>query len=108
MLLVGLDAPGIVEHVEVVEEDALFDPLAAGVVPVREPIDHHVVLDRLPQIERLDGDALDLEAQGIALPGDAQVEALDHVLEAERPAEVGAQRQPDVTHRFGHGGLTHR
>ena len=61
-------------------------------VPVREAIDHHVVFHRLAQIEGLDGHALDVEAQRVAVERDAQVEPLDHLLEAERPAEVRPQR----------------
>src|SRR5205814_522060 len=108
VLLVGLDTPRIVEDVEVIQDDALLNPLAAGVIPVRQPIDDHVVLAGLAQLERLDGDALDVEEQRVALPGNAKVEPLEHVLEAERPAEVGPERQSDATRDLGHAILTRK
>ena len=60
-------------------------------VPVRQPVDDQVVLAGLLQVERLDGHALDLEAHGVAADGDAQIELAHDVLEAQRPADVGAQ-----------------
>src|SRR5947207_1456330 len=59
VLLHRLHRPGVVEHVQAVHEDGLLDPLATGVIPVRQPVDDEVVLDRLAQVEGLDGDALD-------------------------------------------------
>jgi hypothetical protein len=74
VLLVRLDRPRVVEDVRVVHHDRLLDPLAAGEVPVRQAVDDQVVLHRLAQVERLDRDALDLEAQRVAARRDPQVE----------------------------------
>jgi hypothetical protein len=93
VLLVGLHRPRVVEDVEAVHQDGLFDPLAAGVVPVGQPVEDDVVLARLAQIERLDRDALRGDADGVALPGDREVELGEDLLVADRPADVGAQRQ---------------
>ena len=105
VLLHRLHRPRVVEDVEAVHQDGLLDPLAAGVIPVGQPVDDQVVADVLAQVERLDGHAVDLDAHLIALPVDDQIEALDELLVTDRPADVGAQRQPDPAGHVGHVNL---
>src|SRR5205823_1791149 len=84
-----------------VHHDRLFYPLAAGVVPVGEAVEHHVVLAWLAQVERLDGDAIDLDADRVALELD-RAESLDDLLVTNRPADVGPEREPDLPRDVAH------
>src|SRR5262249_29869757 len=99
---------------QAIHDHGLFDPLATGVIPVGQSIDHDIVATRLAQIERLDRHALDIDADGVALPRDREIEALYDLLGADRPADVGAEREPDpasdVWHVDLHGRpmLSHR
>ena len=92
VLLHRLQRPRVVEHVEAVHDDGLLDPLAAGMEPVGEAVEDHVVADRLAQEERVDGDAFDVEVDAVAADRDAEVQPLDDLLEAAGPADVGAER----------------
>ena len=96
VLLVRLDRPRVVEDVEAVHEDGLLDPLAAGVYQCVSRSMTTSYLHGLAQVERLDRHALDLEAHGVAAHRSDEVEPLQHLLEADRPADVGAERQTDV------------
>ncbi|PJB34224.1 MAG: hypothetical protein CO108_28800 [Deltaproteobacteria bacterium CG_4_9_14_3_um_filter_63_12] len=91
MLLHRLDGPGVVEHIEVIEDDGLLDPLAARVEPVREPIEHDVVLARLAHVERLYADALHLDPDLVWAIGDGQIEAPNNLLVTARPTDISTQ-----------------
>jgi len=71
---------------------------------VGQSIDHDVVLDRLLQVVRLDRHALHVEAHGVSVHRDAEIEALHQVLVTERPADVGAEGETDIANDFGHTG----
>jgi hypothetical protein len=103
VLLVRLHRPRVVEDVDAVQDHGLLDPLAAEVVPVRQPVDHHVVLRRIVQPEGIDGHARDLEAHRVAPDLEAQVELLDDLLVADRPADVGSEREPDLARDLSQG-----
>ena len=59
------------------------------------------------QVERLDRHATDVESDGVALPRDRQFKALEDFLEADRPADVGTERESDVTGDLGHSASPH-
>ena len=70
---------------------------------MRQAVDDEVVAARLAQVEGLDRDPLDGEADDVVADRQRQVELADELLVADRPAQVGAQRQTDpagdVSHR---------
>src|SRR5206468_3538602 len=51
--------------------------------------------------ERFDGDALDLDADRVALELD-RAESLDDLLVTNRPADVGPEREPDLPRDVAH------
>ena len=73
-----------------------------------EPVDDDVVARRLAQVERLDRHPLDLEAHRVASDRQRQVEPLDDLLVADRPADVGAERQSDAASDGDHVRRLHR
>jgi len=91
VLLVRLQRPGIVVDVQIVHQYRGLDPLAAGRVPMRQAVDHHVVAHRLAQLERLDSDPLATDTRGHAVDRDRQRQPFQQRLVADRPADVGAQ-----------------
>ena len=91
MLLHRLEREGVVEQVDVVHERDLLQPLARDVVPVRQPVDDEAVAAGLAQVERLDGDALDVVAVGVAAHLQRRVEPADQRLERARPVLLGAR-----------------
>ncbi len=105
LLLHRLDRPGVVEDVEPVHQDRLLDPLPAGVVPVGEPVEDHVVATGLAQVEGLDRDPLDLEPDPVAADRQGQIEGLDEFLEEDRPVQVGAQGKAYPADDVSHPGL---
>ena len=102
-LLHRLDRPRVVEHVEVVEQDRLLDPLARIGVPVRQAVENDVVATLGAQVEGLDRDAIDLEANLFATDLQRRIPAPEDVLVALRPAEVRAEGEADASDG-GHGG----
>ena len=74
VLLVGLHRPRVVEDVDAVHDDGLLDPLAARAEPMRQPVDHEVVLHGLAQVEGLDRHALDVERDRVLADGDREIE----------------------------------
>jgi hypothetical protein len=95
VLLHGLERERAVEQVHVVHQRDLLQPLARDVVPVGEPVDDEVVAGRVAQVERLDGDPLDVE--GVLLPraGAHRSHAAHDRLEGGGPVLLGAEQQPD-------------
>ena len=91
MLLHGLDRPGVVIDVQVVTEYRFLDPLSRRVIPVRQSVDDDVVLAGLPQVERLDADALDRELLRFAADINREIELLQQRLVADWPADIGAE-----------------
>jgi hypothetical protein len=70
---------------------------------VGEPVDHQVPGDPVLQVERLDRHPLAVQLHLVAAQRDLQVQAGEDLLERHRPADVGAQRQPDAAGDVCHG-----
>jgi hypothetical protein len=62
-----------------------------------EPVDDDIVFAVLMQIEGLDHHALDRETDGVPVHVDGEVELLHDRFEAERPTDVGAERESDLS-----------
>jgi hypothetical protein len=69
---------------------------------VREAVDHDVVAHGLAQVERLDRHAAHFEPHRVALVRDRELQPPRDLFEADRPADVGAERKPDLTGDVGH------
>ena len=95
VLLHALERERAVEQVHVVHERDLLEPLARHVVPVREPVDHQVVAGLVAQVERLDGDPLDVEGVLVARARADRPQPLHDRLERLGPVLLGAEQQPD-------------
>jgi len=70
---------------------------------VGETVDDEVVAARLAQVEGLDRDPLDGEAHDVVAHWEREVEAPHHLLVADGPAHIGAQRQTDPAGDVSHG-----
>ena len=95
VLLHGLEGERRVEQVDVVHQGDLLEPLARHVVPVREPVDHQVVLGHVAQGERLDGHPLGLDQMvRPAAVGDGP-HGPHQGLQRDGPVVLGAEQQAD-------------
>jgi hypothetical protein len=64
---------------------------------MRQAIDHHIVTTRLMDLERLDGDSIGRQPDGALGRGDLQIQPLQDLLKADRPTQIGSQRQANAT-----------
>ena len=62
-----------------------------------QSIDYDVVLARLPEIERLDADALDRKIDLVTVNVELEVELLQQGLVTNGPADVSAERQANAS-----------
>jgi hypothetical protein len=76
----------------VVHQRDLLQPLARDVVPVRKPVDHQVVAGLGAQVERLDGDSLDVEPVLLATAGAHRPHPAHDRLEGGGPVLLGAEQ----------------
>jgi hypothetical protein len=77
----------------------LISLLAAG--GVEHALQIRLELRRILEPERVDRHARDLEAQRVAPDLRREVELLDDLLVADRPADIGSEREPDLARDLG-------
>ena len=82
-----------------------FDESAAALTELQaliQAIEDDVVRAGLAEVERLDRHPLDLETDGIAADRKSEIQILEDLFVADRPAEVGTQRKSDTANHFSH------
>ncbi|MEE8366739.1 MAG: hypothetical protein V3S30_00345 [Thermoanaerobaculia bacterium] len=67
-----------------------------------EPVEYYIELAALIQIERLNAHSLGLEVHFIRPYPEGQIKSLQNFFEADRPAQVSAERETDHTGDFWH------
>ena len=105
VLLHGLERERIVEQIGAVHQRGLLQPLPGVVVPPGQPVDHHIVPDRVPEVERLDRDSLGVERVVRVVVPDAS-ELSDQRFEGSWPVVLGAEQESDQV-GGGVGGCGH-